>query len=79
MFNDLRTVILTASACQKPDDKALAEMMTPLRGDIESVMTVRDKAKEREWRNHLDVVAEGAPSVGWVTVWLLFKSHLRCY
>lgn len=68
-LNVLRTVLLTAASCKKPDQKAFGELLTPLQGAIEAVTRAKEAArKERDWFNHLTVVSEGAPCVGWVTI-----------
>jgi len=69
MFADLRGVLLVASSCQKPDQKAFGELLGPLQASIETITRLKDSnRKEREWFNHLSTVAAGAPCVGWVTV-----------
>ncbi|TFK55228.1 hypothetical protein OE88DRAFT_1653977 [Heliocybe sulcata] len=69
MFNDLRAVILTASACKKPDQQAFGELLKPLQADIEAISRQKEaNRKDRTWFNHLSTVAEGAPCVGWVTI-----------
>ncbi|THH08213.1 hypothetical protein EW145_g2859 [Phellinidium pouzarii] len=68
-FKSLRLAILTASACIKPDAKAVNVLLEPLRKDVMTVLQVPEKnRKERVWFNHLQVIAEGIPSVGWIEV-----------
>ncbi|KIJ68943.1 hypothetical protein HYDPIDRAFT_79601 [Hydnomerulius pinastri MD-312] len=63
----LRGLLLVAAACKKPDQKAFGELLTPLQVSIEAVTRAKEaNRKEREWFNHLTVVAEGAVCVGWV-------------
>lgn len=65
----LRSVLHQAAACRKPDQKAFAEILSPLRAGIESVTRAKEAArKERDWFNHLTVIADGSACVGWVTV-----------
>ncbi|KZT28536.1 hypothetical protein NEOLEDRAFT_1129357 [Neolentinus lepideus HHB14362 ss-1] len=69
MFTDLRVVILTASACKKPDQQAFGELLGPLQADIEAISRQKEaNRKDRTWFNHLSTIAEGAPCVGWVTI-----------
>ncbi|GJE98137.1 adenylyl cyclase-associated family protein [Phanerochaete sordida] len=65
----LREVILLASRCKKPDDKALEGVLIPLSKDIEAVIHAKEEfRKDRDWNNHHVMLAEGAPAVGWVAV-----------
>lgn len=69
MFTNLRSLLITATRCRKPTDKELGEILKPLQLDIGEITKAKEtNRKDREWFNHLSVVAEGAPSVGWVTV-----------
>ncbi|KAG9318865.1 adenylate cyclase associated N terminal-domain-containing protein [Chiua virens] len=65
----LRDLLLKAAACKKPDQKAFEELLSPLQAAIIAVTKAKEAArKEREWFNHLTVVAEGVVCVGWVAV-----------
>ncbi|KAG2158424.1 adenylate cyclase associated N terminal-domain-containing protein [Suillus bovinus] len=65
----LRSVLHQAAACRKPDQKSLAEILTPLQAGIEAVTRAKEAArKERDWFNHFTVIADGTAFVGWVTV-----------
>ena len=58
---------MKAGACQKPDAKAIEQLRIPLQKDIEAVQRCKEaNRKERDWLNHLTVLAEGAPCIGWV-------------
>lgn len=66
-FKSLRAVVLTASACTKPDQKSFADLLDPLRKSVASVVQVPEKhRKERVWYNHFQVLTAAIPSVGWV-------------
>lgn len=68
-FKSLRSIILTASGCTKPDTASFSGLLEPLGKDVSNVTQVPEKnRKERIWYNHLQVVSEGAPSLGWVQV-----------
>jgi adenylyl cyclase-associated protein len=65
----LRDLLIRAAACKKPDQQGFEELLNPLQASIEAVTRAKEaNRKEREWFNHLTVVAEGAVCVGWVTV-----------
>lgn len=64
----LRDLLLRAAACKKPDQQAFEGLLNPLQASLEAVSRAKEaNRKEREWFNHLTVVAEGAVCVGWVT------------
>ncbi|KAI0792862.1 adenylate cyclase associated N terminal-domain-containing protein [Abortiporus biennis] len=68
-YKDLRALILQASACKKPDDSSFMKILTPLQNDIEGIVHAKEtNRKDRDWFNHLSLVAEGGSAVGWVTV-----------
>ncbi|KAI0259950.1 adenylate cyclase associated N terminal-domain-containing protein [Gloeopeniophorella convolvens] len=69
LFANLGGIIRIAAICQKPDAAAFAELLHELQADIAAITTIKDSnRKERDWANHLTFVAEGAPSVAWITV-----------
>lgn len=69
LFTALRSIILTASNCSKPNDKDFAKLLSPLQSSIESIGNVKDRNRStRDWFNHLSTVAEGVPAVGWITI-----------
>jgi len=77
VFTELRSLILAASSCQKPDQQVLGDFLTPLQGYLEAVTRLKEASrKDREWFTHLSTVAEGAPCVGWVTVVSIFQARL---
>ncbi|KAJ8078711.1 suppressor of rasval19 [Marasmius tenuissimus] len=66
-FKDLRDLLLTASACSKPDDKGLVEALAPIQGTIESINRMKEaNRKDRDWFSHVMVVGEGAQFIVWV-------------
>ncbi|KAI0781345.1 cyclase-associated protein [Trametes elegans] len=68
-FKDLRGLLLVAASCKKPDQAGLERLLAPLQKDIEAITRAKEaNRKDREWFNHLSTVAEGAPSVGWITI-----------
>lgn len=79
----LRDLLIRAAACKKPDQQGFEELLNPLQASIEAVTRAKEaNRKEREWFNHLTVVAEGAVCVGWVTVvsarsflWIFVTRH----
>lgn len=69
MFASLRHVLVVAGSCKKPDQKAFSDLLGPLQAGIEAVTRFKEaNRKDRQWFNHLSLVAEGAPAVGWITV-----------
>ena len=68
-FKSLRSIILAAGSCKKPDAAAIQSLFDPLRKNVMSILHVPEaNRKERQWYTHLQVIAEGAPSLGWVEI-----------
>ena len=68
-FKALRAVILTASACQKPDLQKVLSVLEPISKEVTAVVSVPDtNRKERVWHQHFQFIAEGIPSIGWVGI-----------
>ena len=68
-FQQLRRILIAASACTKPDTKSFSDLLGPLSKGVGDIIHVSDaNRKEREWFNHLKCIAEGAPAFGWVQV-----------
>ena len=66
-YNDLRELLVIASACKKPDQMQLGKLLETLQKDIEAVTHAKEtNRKDRDWFNHLATVAAGATAVGWV-------------
>ena len=68
-FEALKQVIEIASKSKKPtDQKALLDVIRPLQLLLTQVVEVREKNRASEFFNHLSVVSEGIPALGWVVV-----------
>ncbi|CCM03686.1 uncharacterized protein FIBRA_05830 [Fibroporia radiculosa] len=68
-FADLRAFLLLTTSCSKPDQSVFAALLAPLQKDIEDITRAKESnRKDRDWFNHLSMVAEGATCAGWVTV-----------
>lgn len=72
-FDQVRTIVRVASACQKPAGgagaPAFAPFLQPLQAELQRVLDLRDKNRgEKALFNHLSTVSEGIPAVGWVAV-----------
>ncbi|PCH38464.1 hypothetical protein WOLCODRAFT_136295 [Wolfiporia cocos MD-104 SS10] len=68
-FRDLRGVLLAAGSCKKPDRAEFETLLVPLQKDIQEITHAKEtNRKDRDWTNHLAMVAEGATVAGWVTV-----------
>lgn len=69
LYTNLGGIIRIAAICKKPDQAAFAELLSDLQGDIEAISSIKDSnRKDRDWFNHLSLVAEGSPAVAWITV-----------
>lgn len=69
LLTSLRSVLLQAAVCRKPDQTAFADILSSLQAGIAAITRAKEAArKERDWSNHLTVIAEGASCVGWITV-----------
>ncbi|KAG6831195.1 hypothetical protein H0H92_012335 [Tricholoma furcatifolium] len=66
-FKDLRGFIHLSSSCQKPDQKAIEGLLTPLQAGIEVITRAKEtNRKERDWFGHIAFLSEAGPHVGWV-------------
>lgn len=69
MFADLRSFILMASACKKPDKAVMGPLIDPLVKNINAIAEMKQLGhKERIWANHLAAIADAAPTAGWITI-----------
>jgi adenylyl cyclase-associated protein len=69
LFKNTRVVLLCASACMKPTDTEFGTMVKPFYDDLGAVTKIKDEMRSnREWSMHFQVVADGAPCVGWIQV-----------
>jgi adenylyl cyclase-associated protein len=65
-FNDLRIVLLTSAHCKKPDEKAFDELTSAIKTYPEAINKIKEAHwKDREWENHLNVLAGGSPAPLW--------------
>ena len=56
-----------AGSCQKPDQKTVDGLLSPLQASIEAISRAKEaNRRDRDWLNHLTLIGEGGPSVGWV-------------
>lgn len=79
MFGNLRSILVVAGACKKPDQKPFSDLLGPLQANIEAVTRFKEaNRKDRQWFDHLSVIAEGAPAVGWITVVSPFDPFRQC-
>lgn len=66
-YHTLRAFLLVAGSCQKPDQKTVDGLLSPLQASIEAISRAKEaNRRDRDWFNHLTLIGEGAPSVGWV-------------
>ncbi|RDB24285.1 Adenylyl cyclase-associated protein [Hypsizygus marmoreus] len=66
-FRDLRGFIRLSSSCQKPDQKTIESLLTPLQADIEVISRAKEaNRKDRDWFTHISFLSEAGPSIGWV-------------
>jgi hypothetical protein len=69
LYVNVAGLIRTAALCRKPDQKEFADLLSNLQKDIEAINNIRDSnGKERDWTNHLSMVADGASASAWVAV-----------
>lgn len=66
LYLGLRGLILTAALCKKPDTDTLKKLIKPLEEDMLAINKIKDSSKDRDWANHLTVIADGSGAVGWV-------------
>ena len=68
-FQDLRSLLLLAANCKRPDQKVFEALLVPLQKDIGTITRAKEaNRRDRDWLNHLSAVAEGGTCVGWVTI-----------
>ena len=73
LFKNTRAVLLCASACMKPTDAEFGTMVNY--DDLGAITKIKDEMRSnREWSMHFQVVADGAPCVGWIQAVRLFLS-----
>ncbi|EAU88236.1 adenylyl cyclase-associated protein [Coprinopsis cinerea okayama7 len=65
----LRSFLLIAATCQKPDQKALEGLLRDLEESIKAIPKAKEARRStgsRDFAQHLTFMAEGAPAIGWV-------------
>jgi len=63
----LREFIHLSATCQKPDQKTIESLLTPLQAGIEVITRAKEaNRKERDWFTHISFLGEAGPHVGWV-------------
>jgi len=66
-YDILFAFLKTVAACQKPDQKMLESLVTPLADSIEAISRAKEAyRRDRDWFSHLTLLSEGAPVIGWV-------------
>ncbi|KAL7750651.1 suppressor of rasval19 [Sorochytrium milnesiophthora] len=72
-FHALRNVVVVASQSKKPsslntDPKMAQDVSGGIRKSIEKVVELKDKNRSNPLFNHLTMVADGIPALGWILV-----------
>ena len=79
-FDILGDFLKVAASCQKPDQKTLEGLLSPFPQSMEAISRAKEaNRRDRDWYSHLNVVAEGAPVIGWVVNVRLASDSLRDY
>ncbi|KAH8928870.1 hypothetical protein BT69DRAFT_1311331 [Atractiella rhizophila] len=69
MFTAQRDMLVAAQVCKKPADSISEKFLGPTRAALTKAIELRDKNRaERNFASHLNSVAEGAPTLGWVMI-----------
>lgn len=63
-----RQFLVIASQAKKPDQATLTSLLQPTQSNIVKVNEIRDKNRSSPFFNHLSMVSEGIPALGWVCV-----------
>jgi adenylyl cyclase-associated protein len=67
-FTAMRGIVATAATTKKPDGTVITALITPLQIAIGKIVGIKDMNRPSKQFNHLSVVAEGIPALGWVVV-----------
>jgi adenylyl cyclase-associated protein len=67
-FTALRGIVSTAGSSKKPNTTQLPGIIAPLQFAIGKVVGIKDTNRSSKQFNHLSLVAEGIPAMGWVVV-----------
>ena len=72
-----RSIVLCASACKKPSDTELGQLVKPMVKDFDGISSIKDKNRSnKEFGLHFQVVADGIGCVGWIQVVGHFQTTL---
>ncbi|KAJ3236751.1 F-actin-capping protein subunit alpha [Chytriomyces hyalinus] len=63
-----REFILLASKAKKPAQSDLPALLAPTQTHLEAVIKLRESSRSSPLFNHLSIVSEGIPALGWVAV-----------
>jgi adenylyl cyclase-associated protein len=67
-FEVQQRLLVTASQSKKPDAAGLQGLLKPCSEMLMKVAEIRDKNRTSPLFNHLSMVSEGVPALGWVAV-----------
>lgn len=67
LFAANRSIVLCATACKKPSDTEISELLKPMMKVFNGISSIKDKNRSnKEFGLHFQVVADGIGCVGWV-------------
>ncbi|KAJ3116008.1 F-actin-capping protein subunit alpha [Phlyctochytrium bullatum] len=67
-FAAQKALIEIAASSKKPDTATLQSLLGPTQKEIEAIVSIRDKNRPSPLFNHLSVLSEGIPAIGWVVI-----------
>ena len=73
-----KTIIHISTLAKKPDmaSPTFAKLLEPIQKALSGIVEIKDKSRGDPLFNHLSVVAEGVPALGWFTCVSIYK-HAR--